>query len=282
MSVPLRRWEVRATLVTVVLSALVALFGLLRPEHYNDSAAMLPQILIEDAVVLFAGVPALALGLWAATRGSRRGRLLWLGSLAFLLYIWASKATLLRFNDAFLGYVALFTLTLFLLGGGLLRFDPDSLREALAGRLSRRLYGGYLLAAAVGLTFMWLSEVVPATLAGGRLPSDVVWGQMTNATYVLDLGVLVPAMAVAGGWLLRDRPWGYALGAVLLVFSGLLGVVLAVATTVNYVNGVPMSVPVVVFSVVPPVVGGLLGVRLLLLLDGPRESPASVTRRPTA
>ena len=55
------------------------------------------------AVVL----PTILISAWCASRGSDRGRLIWLGALTYLVYSYVIDALVVRYNPLFLVYVAL-------------------------------------------------------------------------------------------------------------------------------------------------------------------------------
>lgn len=112
MAVQPTRAEILSTIGIVILTMVSSTLGLFRDEHYADAATHLARIYAQDAVLLVIGVPVLAFGLWFAIRGSLRGRIVWLGSLTFMVYMWTHYAFVIAFNDFFLGYVALFGFSL--------------------------------------------------------------------------------------------------------------------------------------------------------------------------
>lgn len=255
MATPPNRWEIGATIAILALSVLSSFLGLFVDGHYADPAEGLLRVYAQDAVVLVVGVPVLAIGLWLALRGSNRGRLVWLGGLAYMVYMWVHYAFVLAYNDFFLGYVALVGLSTLTLVSGLLSTDATTFQRALNDSLPERVYGGFLAIAAVGLATLWLSDIVPAMLAG-EIPSGIVQlGPEAALTYVLDLAILVPALAISAAWLLQGRPWGYVTAGVMLVFTALLAPTLTAITVVDLVEGIEMSVPIIVGSTVPPLVG---------------------------
>jgi hypothetical protein len=249
-----------------------SLLGLFVSGHYTGSSDLLARNRTQDATILAVGVPALAAGLWLARRGSVRGQFLWLGSLAYMVYMWASYALTLSFNTYFLGYLALFVLSTFTLAGGVLALDADAVKRTLAGRISRPLFVGFLVFTTVGLSALWLSELIPATIEGTE-PAVVEEFDGGLATYVLDLGLVVPALVVAAGWLWRDRAWGYATTGVLLVFAAVLAPTLTATLAVDATTGVSMTVPMMVLTAVPPLIGAAFAIRYLLAIDGHDVEP---------
>ena len=248
-------WESAGTGGIVLLSIISTLLGLFRDGHYTEPADELLRIYAQDAVLLAIGVPVLAVGLLWARRGSIRGRLVWLGALAYMAYMWTHYAFVVAYNDFFLGYVALFGLSIFTLASGVLTTDAARVYEAAHGEVSTAIYGGFLAIAAVALGFMWLFEIVPALVAGELPPAIVQLGPEAAHTYVVDLAILVPSLAIAAVWLRRGQPWGYVTTGVLLVFAGLIAPTLTAITVVDLVEGLDISAPVLVGTIIPPVVG---------------------------
>jgi hypothetical protein len=280
MGASLPRWQLVSTVTIAVLSVVSTLLGLVRPGHYPPE--LLPQFYVQDLVVLVVGVPALLLGLWYATRGSLRGRVVWLGALAYTSYMWASVGLQLPFNRFFLGYVVLFSLSLFTFVAGTVGVDANTLRRALAPHLAERVYAASLLLIACGLASLWLAELVPATRSGvpPLLVEEV--GPQALVSHFVDLSVVVPALIVAGGWLWRRHPWGYVFAGVALVFGALLAPTVTGTTLVLVIDGSVTVPPVaLVFTVLPAAVATVLAVTYLLAIPGSGPLAADERTRPT-
>lgn len=265
-SVGLSRWQSGATVAIVALSALATTLGLLAPGLYDEIPVYRSALFLQDALVLGLAVPVLAASLWFAVRGSARGEIVWLGSLAFMTYIWASQAFVLAYNDALVLHITLLGLSAFTLASGLLGHDPAALADAVRPRLPRRLYLGYLGFVAVGLCALWLSELVEPLLAGG-LPANVErMGPLAKNTNVLDLALIVPALVLVAGWLYWDRDWAYSLTGVLVVFAALLAPSITGMTITLATGGIEMNGVVLAGSIVPPVIGIAVAVRFVLAI----------------
>ena len=70
----------------LLLAAVAAAAGLAVSGLYRDTAEGVRQARATDLVTLLAAVPALALGLWRARRGSAGGRFVAISALGYLAY----------------------------------------------------------------------------------------------------------------------------------------------------------------------------------------------------
>ena len=276
MTGPPTTWQTWTTVAILVLSTISSLLGIFRPDHYRDPDGFLAPLFAQDLTILLIGVPVLAIGLWAARRGSLRGYLLWVGALSYMTYMWATFAFALAWNEFFLGYVALFGLSLFTLVGGIVRLDETRLSEALDGNISSPIYSVFLWVIAAGLAALWLVDLVPPMLAG--TPPTIVeeLGEQATVSHAIDLAVVVPALAIAGAWLWKRRPWGYALAGVVLLLGALLAPTIAAMTLVLVLEGaVTVPLPAIVFTLVPIVIAAVLALRYLLAIGSQRQQATS-------
>lgn len=273
MSSSPNKWEASSTVLIILLSTVSSLLGLFRDGHYADHTQSILRIYAQDVVLLVLGVPTLGVGLWLARRGSIRGRFVWLGSLAFMVYMWTHYAFVVGYNDFFLGYVALLGLSIFTLLSGVITTDASRIFELLQNDVSTAIYGGVLAVTGIGLASLWLSEIVPALLVG-ELPSAVVQlGPEAVYTYVIDLGILVPALLVAAIWLRWERPWGYVCTGVLLAFAALVAPTLTAVTVIDLQEGLDISGPLLIGTIVPPLIGLVFAILYLRKLPAGKSLP---------
>lgn len=207
----------------VLLAVPAHLIGLLVPSIYRDPAVVLPQNLGTDLVTLGVVIPLLAGATIAKRTGSARARIAWLGALGYLVYAYGMYALGVRWNQLFLVYVALFGLSLFTLIVGLVGTDAAALRAEITLPPPVRSVAAYLIGIALLVGALWLAEEVRASVSGALPPSVMQFEAPTNIVHVFDLGIVLPAFAVAAVMLLRDRPWGYVLGGMLLVKAATIG-----------------------------------------------------------
>jgi len=162
---PIPRQYRVASVLTLGLTVVATVVGLFVPNFYRDDPVLRPQIYGQDILTLVVGVPILAVSLYYATRGSLRGYVVWLGVTGYLLYTYASYAFMTAFNELYLVYTTLLWLTLYTFVGGMVRLDATALKRD-HGDMSIRPYLFFQVVLAVLVALLWLSEILPVTLAG--------------------------------------------------------------------------------------------------------------------
>ena len=217
----------RLTAALLVLCTAIAVVTLLAPTVLRDPPSYAGNALGTYVVVLFVAVPVIALAMRAASRGSLGARFLWLGGVGYLLYNAIMSSFSLQFNELFLPYVASLSLAVWSFAAVLRTIDVAALPARIHPRFPVRLVGGYLVVTALAFALLWLSDVVPAVLAGTRPLSLRGTTLPTNPVQVIDFAFTLPVTAAAGLWLWRRRPWGYLLAGMMLVLLTLESVSIA-------------------------------------------------------
>jgi hypothetical protein len=205
------RFAVGAT----ALAAIAAVLGL-ATDVYRDVPAMIDQARAADLATLFVAVPVIAVGLWLASRGSDRARLIVAGSLGYLVYTYAIYAFQVVVSPVTPLHIAILGLAAW----ALLLDAPALMRDTVGvgDGLPRRTTAGFLALVAALFAALWLGQIA-AAIATGELPAAVSDLNLpTSAVYTLDLAFALPLLALAA-WRLVIRPaTGYPLALAGLVF----------------------------------------------------------------
>ena len=197
----------------------------------------LPQALAQDIVNLAVAAPALLVLTALALRGSLRAYLLWLGVLTFTVYNYVIYTFSIPFGPLFLPWVGVLGLCLFSLIGGVVTVDPDRVEESFTSRRAVKVVAWSLIVVAVLFCLLWLSEDVPALLAGGVPQSVRDMALPTNPVHILDLAFFLPAVVITGIGLLRRKPFAYTVAPAFLVFLVLTGLPILVTPVVQTARG---------------------------------------------
>ena len=237
------RAERRLTALIALVGIPVHLAGILNPAIYRDPALVIPQNRATDVISLGLGIPLLIVSALATARGSRRGRILWLAAMGFLLYDYGMYALAVRWQPLFLAYLGLFGLSLYGTIVGFTRTDPVLISPGPETRVPRRSVAAYLFGVALVVGAVWLSEEIGATARGTTPKSVLEFESPTNIVHVFDLAIVLPAMAIAGVMLLQRKPWGFVLSGVLLVKAATIGLWVLAMMWFMAGAGYPVVVP---------------------------------------
>jgi hypothetical protein len=222
----------RLALMAGIVAFIAALAGFV-PGVYRDSHALIVQSNGQDLATLLFAIPTLAVALVASARGSRRGRLVELGALGYLLYTYTVYAFVSILGPATILQIGVVGLAAWSMVATIA--SPAELPEAdveviTSGHLPRRATGAFLLLIAAIFAMAWLGQIAGAVSSGVRPQQLIDAGWPTSPIYVLDLAFVLPMCATAGWRLLTRRPGALRIAVPLLVFSPLLSLgVLSIA-----------------------------------------------------
>jgi hypothetical protein len=207
--------------------------------YYWDTVSTAAQMQANDLVTLVLGLPLLAISYWLTLRGSLRGRIVLTGTLGFILYTYITMCFGAAYNQFFLVYVALFTLSLFTFVLSMMSFDLQTLPQHFSKKLPRRWIAGLLFFAAAFLGLAWLGRIV-ATFSEGTIPAL----ENTTSMFIqaMDLGIIMPTCVLSAILLLRRSAWGYLLASVGMLKFLTLGIAVALMGLNMARVGVPVSV----------------------------------------
>lgn len=225
---PLPGWGIAMSSGVAVLAAGSSAVGLAAERLYRDDAFVTAGWLGNDLVTLFLASPVLLAATVWATHGSLRGRLLWLGSLAYMVYNYAFYLFGAEMNGLFLAYVGIVGLSGYALLAGLITLDVPAAHAAV--QPAPRWVSAFMALVGTMLGLVWVGT---ALLAAARGDGSHVMGPPEHPTSLiaaLDLLLVVPAMAVGAAWTAAERPWGTVVGAITTVQAALYMAALGAAT----------------------------------------------------
>ena len=242
---------VRPWLWLSVVAAILAILGSVTSLAVHGiyaelTSAFLPQAIAQDLANLSIASPALLVTAAMALRGSLRAYLVWLGVLAFTVYNYVIYTFSVPFGPLFLLWVAVLGMCLFSLIGGVASVDRSAVQRSFTSRRAVVVVAWSLIVIAVLFYFLWLSEDVPALLAGVAPGSLRDMALPTNPVHVLDLAFFLPAVIISAVQLLKRRPLGFTAAPAFLVFLALTGVPIVLTPFVQSARGLEASWGVIV------------------------------------
>lgn len=227
------------TVLTPAIAALVVLASgaVIFADLYSREPVLWALQASGQDLANLASIPALLAAAYFANKGSMRALLVWMGVLLFLIYAYVIYAFDVQYNRLFLVYVAILGLSFFALSSraaGLYRAGRVFPANGRARHVSV-----FLMAVAALFYFQWLSQDVPAALAGDLPEGLGEIGLPTNPIHVLDLGFFLPAMIVSAVFLWKGKMLGHLSAVPLLVFSALTGAGILFSNALMRLNEIP-------------------------------------------
>ncbi|MBE0601242.1 MAG: hypothetical protein IH607_05590, partial [Firmicutes bacterium] len=188
--------------------------------------------------VVAAAAALLLLALVILPDRSRAANLLRAGLLAFLLYAATCLVMGVQFNRLFLVYVAQFGAALFALILTLRQtLRNDTFTEALYQK--RQTGTGVFLLISGCSVMVWLSMILPAVMTGE--PMEIIERYTTEPTFVVDLGVILPAAVFAGVMVFRRKAIGFQLGSVMMTLLTGVGLCVVFQTVFQSSLGIALA-----------------------------------------
>jgi len=146
------------------------------------------------------------------------------GTLVYSVYTYLVYGFFMHFNRLYFLYCAglgLSVYALILLG---MEFRTAQVDSWFDQKKTTYIPAIYFLAITALFYFLWLSEDLPA-LISGILPKNLSEaGLVTNPIHILDLSIVLPAMAISSLQLFRKKAWGYLFFPIMMVFSVIMTV----------------------------------------------------------
>lgn len=225
---------------------------------YRDSELIKTAWFANDIVTLFVA-PLLLVTLALKRKGDQRALLVWLGLMLYMLYNYAFYLFGAKFNEFFLIYAALFSLSIYALMIGLLSLDLNLIPQNSPFRRNRIWISAFLLFLALPLLIVEVKACLTFIVSGMQ-------PQIPTLIFALDLSIVVPTTMLASILLWRSHPWGDVLAMMVLVKAFCYGAVLVTGTlliTADHLAPLDKLLPFYLSLVVGGLVFGIMLLRSL-------------------
>ncbi|MCZ3365601.1 MULTISPECIES: hypothetical protein [Methanobacterium] len=251
-----------------VLAGIATLSGLFWKGLYkHETISMAAQAMGQDLITLIIGIPVLMGSLYLIQKNSLKGSLIWMGTLFYFLYSYASMSFLASYNQLFLVYVALFSLSLYTFIYGLLSLNVKTIKESISPGKTSKIAGAFLIFSGAMVALMWVKMIIDSLLTG--IAPAALESYTTLVIQALDIGVVFPAMLIAGILIIKGKEWGYALVSILLIKASLMGTALLSMIFFMAQNGVIPATGQVIFFAIITVSGILISISFYSKINNP-------------
>jgi len=225
-----------------------------------------------DLLTLAVGVPLMIVAVVLHQRGSLRGTLLLVGSLTYILYVYASLSLGAAYNHLFLLYVTLFGASVTALVLTVQEARNRQFEERIAPSMPRKGPAAFMLISGILTLGIWLMDPLAALMAN-EAPSLLESGS-TLVTHALDLAIIVPAAIAAGVLILRGEARGYLIALSLLVLEAMLAPMIALQTAFQVSSGVTFTTAEIIGPIGGFVTLALVAIWVLVVILKNIEDPA--------
>ncbi len=241
-----------------VLATVTALVGISKPYLYNDNDFVKTAWMANDWITLIVVIPAFLITIFYLKRKGLKAELIWLGLLNYFLYNYAFYLFGAYFNNMFLLYVLICSLSFFSMLGffSILKISEISFDN----KITKWVTAFLLLLSAM----LCLIEIPPCIqfISNGKIPElNLKTGLHTNIVYALDLTFIVPCMVIASILNLQKNVWGGVVSIIMLVKASTYGLVLISGTILLMQQGeTDPLLPVWIFIAT----GGIIGLYFMI------------------
>lgn len=209
--------------VIALLVSITSILGILNPTTYaQETSNWALQAVGQDSANLVV-VVVLLFSTYFLAKNSLKAYLVWLGCYIYLFYAFVIYAFFIHFNYLFLIYVAILGLSVYIPVGSIFCINFSSLSQAFTNKIAVKPASILLMSIGILFGLLWLSEIIPSLFSKEVPQSLVETALFVNPVYVLDLGLILPAMMITSILVWRRKLLGYVLTVPLLVFSATMG-----------------------------------------------------------
>jgi len=182
-----------------------------------DPKSLASEAVAWDTVNLAVGLPLLLVSIYLFNKNSLRGKLSLTGLLFYFSYVYLMYAVMVAYNQLFLVYTAIFSLSLITLILSLQHIEIHKLPSMVSKRFPRRAISVFVIAFGGVLLLLWLGRIVPS-ISSNSIPVGFE-GLTTLPTQALDLGLIVPLALSSGILLWKRSAWGYFLSSIAITMG---------------------------------------------------------------
>ena len=206
-----------------VLIVLSACFGIFNSETYiTESENWKTQGIAQDLFNLIIVAPLLIIAGTLSFFKKKTAVFIFGGTLLFLIYSFIIYCFAVHYNQLFLVYCAILGLSVYIFAYLVSSLLPKVVSGWFDGLVPVKLIGRFLIFVALLFYFLWLREIVPASLHN-KIPQSVTTANLlTNPVHVLDLSIFLPGFLIIGSFLLKQNKIALMLTPVILVFFVLM------------------------------------------------------------
>ncbi len=225
------------SVIIIVLAIILSAGGIFMDGLYQDNAYNQSVLYGNDLVTLVIVLPLMIGSLFFTMKGSYKAQFIWLGSLFYMFYNYMFYLFGCSFNNFFLLYTTLVSLSIYSIIFSLIKIDVQKISQKFDNDVPVKLIGGFMIFIALSLVAVDISQIINFIITR-QLPQHIIdYEYRTSIIFAIDLSILLPTMVLSAIWLLKRQVWGYILSAIMLFKTSTYGLALVAMTFTSNSEG---------------------------------------------
>jgi len=205
---------IRLSIIILTLSAIATIGGLFFDNIYRDNELIKAVWFGNDISTLFIVIPIMTASLIHMKRNSYRARLIWMGTLWYMVYNYIFYMYGAAFNKFFLLYILIFTLSVYALILAFIKTNQKELLLKIKTNVPTKLISSYMIFFAVLIGGFWIAEILSFMITD-QIPTGITQsGNPTAVVFATDLSLLISTLLVGAILLWNKKYWGYILSII--------------------------------------------------------------------
>ena len=224
------------SLIIAICAIFTSIGGIFFEGVYRDNRLIVSVMRANDIVTLFIAVPIMFASIFFDMKNSYKARLIWIGTLFYMMYNFIFYLYGVAFNRFFLLYVLLVTASAYAIIFAFMKTDIKLIAERFSEKTPVKMISGFMLFFCLLLGGLWIGMSI-SYLFTGQVPQTVIdSGHPTAVVFATDLSILIPAIAIGAILLWKKRDWGYILSTVMLVKATTYGTGLIIMGMITFME----------------------------------------------
>lgn len=197
------------------------------------------QLVAQDLVNIFIGIPLLIIGLILFLKRSLKGYFILTGTVGYFLYTFITYSFICKYNYFFLIYVALMSLCFFNFIFLIKRGEGFNFSNNFKTETPVKFYGVLQIVMSVLFALMWLKRILPSLT--GDFSGLQLEHYNTLGIQAIDIGFVIPVSIYSGVLIFKRREIGYLLTSIMLFKLTTLFIAVVAMVIVQHLGGVEQS-----------------------------------------
>ena len=219
---------VKLSIILAFFAVIATVGGLTWRDLYRDSELIKSVWFVNDLITLIFAVPLLLVSMSYSLKGSLKAQLIWIGSLWYLLYNYVFYLYGAQFNNFFLLYVLLFSLSAYALVMTISNLDINLVKKRIKKQAPIRAINIFLFIFAFALGMPWVAMALGFKMSGEIPPFEM------TIVFATDLSFLVSVLLFSAILIWKGNTWGIVIAAMIMLKGLLYPLVLMIGGTLAY------------------------------------------------